>query len=293
MLECPTCGAALAIFVPPNLSMDAKDRVCEKYRRCLATAHDNKCNFRMIGEKYLCKDDAEPNAGQSPVVPRAFSSVFPSDGLMELEHPKPGQLIKKRLDNIKSQYPQKLLRATPLRFSTPAAKSGDDPKLRLNKAAKVLDTMDDFMTQVAITFWTAVDEKKENKNKNCLVLGCPLCWASFDVKDEAESSAHRDGFTQPLKRRRSEEKVYNLLDSHRYYCPVRCGFPGFGQPSGTPLWEVLLQKLEKEYATREASACQDDSPLAVDPTDVANTIRRTLLAGISQRKLVARKPDSL
>lgn len=110
-----------------------------------------------------------------------------------------------------------------------------------------------------------------------------------DSEEELDEEAHNT--TPPRKRRKLGQHPHHYVTkinpvlSHRFYCPIVCGFPRDGARRGDPLWKIIASKLL--HTKKEQPNCGDDQQgvdVENDDGEVAmERILQLLDAGVSSR----------
>lgn len=311
MLSCQSCKAALAIDFPPGLPLQAIENICKVYRQKLAVAHHKHCVFRLEAEQYfLTTDHLKACTERTKIarsIPLAFVNIFPRDFVDSIEHRSPSLFLAKRVQylinsccsqedypaSIPFEYP-KFNIAEELQHFKSRQEDGtfcDITKFLLG-CSGLLGTSDISILLLAILGWKPIDANFDKDNEfefHCVSLGCPLCLATMEITLTHKDSEPRDRGDLPAKRQRKLSRYSNPYNAHRHYCPIRCGFPCTISDADTPLWQVLMEKLETESQAKNDQLTRNDLMMenTVDPEDAVRTIRDILSSGIAEKKLIS------
>jgi hypothetical protein len=225
------------------------------------------------------------------VLPTAFASIFPQDEVELLEHASPAELLRARVAAI-----QGIARQDPCeppcifpKLDIPhelhaflSSQEGQSKSILDHIAESgVLGTNQTYMVGLAVLGWrpTRRDEDPTVCAGRLVVsLHCPLCLANMEF---SLIGAGEEEY--PSDSRNIQEKhvrYCNPHDAHRYYCPFICGFPSTLTTTGTPLWKVLLTRIEGIEETPQSRKIELDS----SPTETAQ-IRAIIQSGIGPQKV--------
>ena len=231
------------------------ETLCAAYRTRLAQAHDTNCTFRLQAEQYM-----KHQMNQS-FLPTAFSSIFPQDEVELLEHPSPAGVLRARvaaIQDIASQNQcehQCVFPKLDLPHELHAFLSNQEghSKSILDHVAEsgALGTNQTFLVGLAVLGWkpTTTDKYPNGRTSSLAVLlRCPLCLSDMELS--LIGTGEEECASDSQKRQKRLPRHINPFDAHRYYCPFICGFPSTMTTSGTPLWKVLLEKIEGRPRSR-------------------------------------------
>ena len=276
MLCCLTCGAVVAVILPSGLSVTAMDMLCAAYRTRLAQAHHSTCTFRLQAEQYIKHQMNEA------VLPTAFASIFPQDEVELLEHTSPAELLRARVGAIQDQCePPCILPKLEIPHELHeflSSQEGQSMSLLDHVAESgVLGTNQTNMVALAVLGWrpTRTEQPTGGTGRLAVSLHCPLCLA--DIELLLVGAGEKEFPSDSRNCKRKQARYCNPYDAHRYYCPFICGFPSTLTTEGTPLWKVLLKKMEE--TTRSRTIELDSSPTET------TQIRAIIQSGIRPQKV--------
>jgi hypothetical protein len=275
MLVCSFCNSALAIELISSLSTKTADKLCNLYREKLALAHCSNCPFKIEGEQFLRLQKTE----EKSVVPTAMVSVLPQDCVELMDHPFPRPLLRKRVELLESKCPSSWVYPK-LQISTDLTEySNEENNDPLKKACQILETTE-TPAVLSILGWEPADVKEDETGTPTVSLNCHLCFSWMELtleKEEFSENLHATE-AQPEKRRKlvSSPRYRNPLESHRHYCPYKCGFPNSLFAEKKPVWKSVLSRLKVEKTRQDISF---DSGYTVDK------IQQLLRAAIAPKRI--------
>lgn len=281
------------------LSVRSVEKLCNTYRQQLAIRHNSRtCPFYLTAEQFGALDKPEHD------IPTYMATKLPPDSVKLIEHPRPSSILRNQIQvldnackNIKvasegSQqqwhFPTNLkLPSEILEYQMKPTKVGDDDddnhasrgKNLFADIANFLGAKNVSTTILAMMGWIVIDDdineiKDQNGNGTPTIsLGCPVCLSMMELALEDETGASEEQ-PPPTKRPRVHTtRQCNPVDSHRYYCPIVCGFPrtlssstsdgdGFDE---IPVWQLLLTRVHQEkFANENKAAKSNDENKAED-----------------------------
>lgn len=217
MLECSHCQAKLCITFNPQLTPTQKEQVTLQYQRQLSTTgHANKmCLFW---------DDDSKQHDDGSAVPLFLARVLDPDFVELLEHATPHTVLLDRANRFAS-CSQKQIRD----IINPLQQQQRQDRLLMNRVKQKVRS-GYTATILALLGWSYPEKEEEDDDDKCITemtLMCKVCDSEFHG---------------------------NIVTSHKYYCPWRCGFP----PDGEPCWKVVANKIVAQ------SGEEDDDKFAND-----------------------------
>lgn len=292
MLVCGHCQAAWAVVFCADLTVSATRHLTCLYETQMSTAHLETCYFRKEAAQYLADVDTtddKTNVQSDPlktIVPTLLASVFPATVMRVLEHPNPQNLLgtqwKKLLAAVSSSAESG--NGSPLsRVQVPASIKDFrlSPDAVNDTDISLLGTMvSAFQTTVALEptpsaagieeaaavvllGWVryeevVIDEGTKGSPTSKVSLACPMCLARMKLTLPIQDDSLVES---PPPRKRVRQQSFNVVQSHRHYCPYVCGFPSQGASTATPIWQTLATRLLLQPPTASTK-----SPTTADST---------------------------
>jgi hypothetical protein len=230
------------------------------------------------------------------VVPPYMASVLPEESVLLLEHPAPHAILRQRIQEIQSIQSSRNTNDD----STTASQIWKYPHLQIPSeiqqfastlAKDILGTQDESILGLAVLGWKPVERTIVDNNSHRISMGCSLCMAFMELECTLASSyslqKEKEQDDRPNKRLRKLAKYCDPQESHRHYCPYKCGFPVSMTDKKDPVWKIVLTRLSDVND-------QDGTPLEDLRTDLSNgavpledldesicNIRKILRAGIA------------
>lgn len=275
-------GAPICITFHPSLNEESHNKVCQKYIDMLVSCHGSKCPFRTYASRWskamkqctknVVDDGFEVSDKGSDVlndtyttkfyVPPYFLSI--SDEFLFFEDcTVDGSITKDRIEqdamNIRDMVKDGTINVdfSQLKLTVPDVVADYCHEIHPN--ADLGDVIDKYgktmkTPYLLATFgWSICTElaDEDNKNNSHAIVKCNMCLARSRM--DLSSSRVDDEESSSRKRRRTDA-TFQLIDSHRMYCPFKSGFayrPGVG--SHRPGWKVVVSNLIKKTGTEGQS----------------------------------------
>jgi hypothetical protein len=218
MLECSHCHAKLCIAFHPQLTPSQKETLTLQYQEQLATkGHvDSMCLF--WDNNTTKNKDKDDDTSDFPV-PLFLADTLDRDFVELLEHPTPESLLLERA-NALSNNNCSTIALQPLEHHDERALV-DAVKQKVRVGSTVL-----LLVLMGWTYQSNMEEEEGtvNNNTQSSSLVCKVCDSTLN---------------------------HHVVKSHKYYCPIRCGFPktntnsSTSSPSGEPCWMVVARNVLK------------------------------------------------
>jgi hypothetical protein len=182
------------------------------------------------------------------VVPSYMTSVLPEESIQVMEHPAPSGLLRQRTKKIIDILPDSHWKYPKLQIPSEIQQfiSSCSPCDRKDFCG--LGTDDESVLALTLLGWKPID-KITTDSTPVISLGCSLCFSIMELIIEHNLSSENykenengDRHTKRQKRSRSCDP----LDTHRHYCPYKCGFPRLPGDPPRPVWRIIFQRLRRE-----------------------------------------------
>lgn len=252
VIACVHCNAALAIKFHPRLKPAHKHQMAQEYRSKLCCAHQPTCPFHS--------NTFPPSSTTSPSFPGwMMASVLP-DHLVELmESPTPGAVMEKmvkRLDNMLSGSRTEM---TPFEWN---CSSGEEQTLVDDVLGKLGIGRNSFGSLAILGWDTMIAPPLQQEESVIMVLSCEVCLAEVELDgrshhEEARRRQTLEDQDEPTTSQKRQKRSMDPIQSHRYYCPWRCGFPCDSKTPVPPLWQVIAKRLVSEPSPQPPELTMD------------------------------------
>lgn len=296
LLKCNCCQQELAITFHDDLNIDNKRILSRQYRKLVAERHTLTCGFHMDASRWLVMADVQDETASSldskeRKVPFYLLSIVKEYEVME-DCTKFGDLTREWFQSRLKEYRgyefdmeiSKQVEDSVQEILKPSGASLVD-SLELQEAGRSISDVNLYLTLFG---WNVKKEEEATiTSRQCRNVYCPLCL------NECSLPMVNDDVSEPFPKRK---KVYDdkntlqfhLMHSHRYFCPMTCGFvTEENKKSDTKEtvtiagWEIILGNLMKGigHETHIEEGTCDDNELEnkkIDCSDVLLKIRESL-----------------
>ena len=273
-------GAAICITFHPDLNEESHNKLCQKYMDMLVSCHGLKCPFRTYASRWfkamkLCRKEGVEGFEDSPTHKR----VLVADALTDTNHSVESSTkfyVPPYLLSISDDFllfedctadgsitrDRVMGGAMKIRDALEGGLIGSDISLikltvpdevtdycrEMNLSLDISDVINKDGEMMKIPYllatfgWSICKESLDDHGNNSHeIVTCNMCLA----KSRLKPSCADDEENVSRKRRRMNPN-FQLIDSHRMYCPFKSGFsyrPGV--KSQLPGWKVVISKLMK------------------------------------------------
>ena len=236
-----------------GLSTFAVDKLTCRYEKQLGSAHKEICTFRQDAMKYFENETEKGrNEDSNGIIPFPFTNYFSTDFVELAESERPAivfaKQLKQRLEGkiawelVRLEYP-----ATLLQYKPATKSSSDDTESTLGES--LLEALSrahySFKEEApervnSALYLLLLGWKPEDPCEESITLICELCNKTVDAAHRQNGEGYTTEEPQPKRPRPSG---FNPVHAHRHYCPFVCGFPRYGAPRATPMWQALADKM--------------------------------------------------
>jgi hypothetical protein len=227
-----------------------------------------------------------------------MASVLPEESIQLMEHPTPGRLLRKCVQEITDilptagedfergasppytttqwMYPKLVIPEDIRQFA--AADIGDNSTI----SHFFLAMKDESVVGLALLGWKPIE--KLMNSVPVITFGCPLCMALMDLELESTEVNEENDINRPGKRQRLLANCPNPLEAHRHYCPYKCGIPRSISDLKQPVWKVMLDRLCREKKNDSNVVTNPDEPVSEEVLDQSiERVRKILRAAIAPK----------
>ena len=203
-------------------------------------------------------DDTET---QQSIIPSALTLFFPADLVNLAEARRPAIVFGKQIqayltENVAWEQIQIETHSSIQQYRPPGNNDeSTSPATLENLLFKALSKANfnfpeteskriEIIALLVLLGWKARETTISTK-ETTLSLTCELCQSNSNVALAVSSSGNEASGEQepPPPKRAKTSSGFNILSSHRHYCPYVCGFPRNGALRTTPLWKSLADKI--------------------------------------------------
>lgn len=298
ILSCSKCNAVLAIMLLRTLSAVGKDKLMLHYRTQLWKAHtiscpyhnEETCGLRPI---FFGEDNPASNAVQNAIIPPAVALNLPSTSgsVALIEHPAPiGVFCQQWLklypfvyalnqpivapdfllhyDQNENVLSTLLNRIVELLLKSPNADFESTVVLPDIETVRQIQAAEACVAIVLMGWDLQTDDNKETPS-----ISCVFCLARHPLCSVSSASTRDLSATESKKRKTLVSTWNNPVTSHRFYCPLVCGFAQGPESSNTtsPIWQSIADRLLV-------------SPLPPNSSEAVTNACRLLRSGVSSRR---------
>ncbi len=279
-------GAAICITFHPDLNEESRNKLCKKYMDMLVSCHGLKCPFRTYASRWfkamkLCSKEEVEGFEDRPAHKPVLLADNVSDALTDTNHSgasssnfyTPPYLLSISDDFLLFEDCTTDGSITRDRVTGGAIKIRDALKSRLigldisQIKLTVPDVVTDYCREMNLSLdisdvikkdgemmkipyllatfgWSICTESLDDHDNNShAIVKCNMCLAKSRL--EFSHSCADDEENVSRKRRRMNPN-FQLIDSHRMYCPFKSGFSHrLGVKSQLSGWKVVVSKLMK------------------------------------------------
>ncbi|GFH44306.1 hypothetical protein CTEN210_00780 [Chaetoceros tenuissimus] len=297
LLKCNCCRQELAITFSSDLNIENKRILSRQYRKLVAERHAKTCGFHMDACRWLVmadRDKTTSSDAKESLVPFYLLCIAKEYEVME-DCTKFGDLTRDWFRLRLNEYNghefdievPKQVQDSVFEILKPSGESLVDA-LEVQEAGESISDVNVYLTLFG---WNVKKEEEEasgtgSQRRNVF---CPLCLNECSLPivngDVSEPSAKRQKVNDD-----QNIPQFHLMDSHRYFCPMTCGFvmeenknSDSKETVATAGWEIILQHLMKgighEKRNEEETSLSDVDDLEnkkIDCSDVLLKIRESL-----------------
>jgi hypothetical protein len=247
ILVCDHCNVALAIKLHPGLKPADKHRIAQGYRCKLCSVHKLTCPFHS--------NNFPPTTSDLPVW---MASVVPDNLLQLMDSPTANTVMTKLIKALD-------LNSDGTDFAQFEWTYSGEERTLLAEVLQMFSVDKTSVRSLALFGW---ESDTPIQDAAIIKVRCSVCL----VEVELDCSDHEVRNTEHEPACKRKKRGMDPINSHRYYCPWKCGFPVDSTPV-LPLWQVIAKRLVEELPEQ-----QD-----LDPVNRFEAIQMMLSSAISSR----------